>query len=306
MDDTSPRSTDPRADPTDPTDAAEPDEPDEPYDDGPTTNPRPLGLNSRPWRHRHRSSSPLQSALNREWRDRFARGLVDAPASWRDDPRLSCYRLVGEPLAEMCAAGVSAQRADEIAEALAVAAAAGDEVATRVMVQRMLPNLVVIAWGGGFGSGASTGEEADTLDTMISTVWLSLATGDALRGESGVWRRLVRDAEYLVLQRPRRRRAREDQVAARLAVTACAVADITGRPDGSSPPAAEELLEVVGEALTHGLRSSDAHLLAMLGVAGVPVTEVAETDPARVTSRCIRYRRAAALRRVRSLATEAA
>ncbi len=248
----------------------------------------------------------MQSALNREWRDRFARGLVDAPASWRDDPRLSGYRLVGEPLAEMCAAGVSAQRADEIAEALAVAAAAGDEVATRVMVQRMLPNLVVIAWGGGFGSGASAGEEADTIDTMISTVWLSLATGDALRGEAGVWRRLVRDAEYLVLQRPRRRRAREDQVAARLAVTACAVADITGRPDGSSPPAAEELLEVVGEALTHGLRSADAHLLARLGVAGVPVTEVAETDPARVTSRCIRYRRAAALRRVRSLATEAA
>ncbi len=279
------------------TDPAEPDCDDE---------SSPPGVRNQAWRRRHRVSSPLQSALNREWHYRFARGLVDAPASWRDYSRLSCYRLVGEPLAEMSAAGVSARRADEIAEALAEAAAAGDEVATRVMVQRMLPNLVAIAWGGGFSGGASAGEEADTLDTMISTVWLALATGDALRGEAGVWRRLMRDAEYLELQRPRRRRAIEDRAAARMAVTATSVADITGRPDGSAPPAVEELLEVVGEALTHGLRSSDAHLLARLGVAGVPVTEVAETDPAHVTPRCIRYRRAAALRRVRSLATEAA
>ena len=271
-------------------------------DDSDARSPGP-GVSSQPWRRRHRASSPLQSALNREWRDRFARGLLDAPASWRDYPRLSCYRLVGEPLAEMCAAGVSAQRAGEIAEALAAAAAAGDEVAARVMVQRMLPNLVAIAWGGGFGGGATAGEEADTLDTMISTVWLALVTGDALRGQAGVWRRLLRDAEYLDLQRPRRRRAIEDRAAARMAVTASGVADITGRPDGSAAPAVEELLEVVGEALTHGLRSSDAQLLAMLGVAGVPVAEVAESDPAHVTSRCIRYRRAAALRRVRSLAT---
>lgn len=253
-----------------------------------------------------RVPSELQQALNRDWRYRYARGLVAAPDTWRDDPCLCRYRLAGEPLAEMAAQGTRRERMEEIAEALAVAAAAGDEVATRVMVQVMLPSLVVVAWGGGLARGCKEGEECDALDTMISTVWLALATGEALRGDAGVWKRLLRDAEYLVLQRPRRRRVREDLAVGRLAVMTCELADLSGRPDGIGVPPVEELLVVVCEAVAEGLSLADAQLLSDLGVAGVPVTEEARADPAQVTSRCIRYRRAAAVRRVRTLTAEAA
>jgi hypothetical protein len=216
------------------------------------------------------------------------------------------YRLATEALVELDAPATVPGRVDEIAEALGQAAAAGDAVAARVLLQHMLPSLVVVAWGGGFGGGVRAGEECDAPDTMISTVWLSLATGEALRGRAGVRRRLLRDAEYRVLQRPRRRKAREELAAARSAATACAVSDITGRPESVGIPAGEELLEVVLEALDAGLTLGDARLLAMLGVAGLSATDAARLDPAHVSSRCVRYRRAAALRRIRSLIAEAA
>jgi hypothetical protein len=252
----------------------------------------------------HRVPSPLQMALNREWRGRYAAGLVAAPESWQTDPCLCRYRLAGEPLAEMTAAETPAERAEEIAEALAWAAAGGDDVAARVMVQYMLPRLVVAAWGGGLSGGSKEGEECDDLDTMISTVWLALATGEALRGDVGVWTRLLRDAEYLVLQRPRRRRLLEERALARVMV--CDLADIAGRPESVGVPPAEELLEVVCEAVTDGLDLADAQLLTQLGVAGVAVAEAARADPAQVTSRCVRWRRARAVRRVRTLTAEAA
>ena len=180
----------------------------------------------------HRVPSPLQVALNDEWRGRYAAGLVAAPVAWRDDPHLGRYRLAGEPLVEMAASETPPEVVDGVAEALAVAAAAGDDVAARVMVQYMLPRLVVVAWGAGLAGGGAEGEECEALDTMISTVWLSLATGAALRGRPRVWKRLLRDAEYLVLQRPRRRRAREARAVARMALGASELADLAGRPDG--------------------------------------------------------------------------
>ena len=263
-----------------------------------TSDPRP--------NQRNRVPSPLQVALNDEWRGRYAAGLVAAPAAWRDDPRLGRYRLAGEPLAEMASPETPPEVVDGVAEALAVAAAGGDDVATRVMVQYMLPRLVAVAWGAGLAGGGAEGEECEALDTMISTVWLSLATGAALRGRSRVWKRLLRDAEYLVLQRPRRRRAREARAVARMALGANELADLAGRPDGVGPAPGEELLEVVCEAVTDGLSLADAQLLTELGVVGVPVAEAARTSPGLVTERCVFQRRKRALARVRYLSAVAA
>lgn len=260
---------------------------------------------NRAWRRRRVAPTGLQAALTAEWRERFARGLVLAPPGWRDDPRLCRYRLAGEPLADMVSPDTDLDRVAEIDEALAVAAAHGDEVATRVLLQFVLP-ILVAASRGGLSRAASPGEEGDALDAMISTAWLALATGSAFGGEGGVWRRLVRVAEYAVLQQPRRQRARDVAAALRAADTAGSVADITGRPEECPPAPVEELLEVVCDAVSSGLSLPDAQLLADLGVEGIPVTERARVDAEGVSARCIRYRRAAALRRVRELTVAAA
>jgi hypothetical protein len=251
-----------------------------------------------------RRASPVQAELNGEWTRRYASGRVGAPRSWRDDRRLAGYRFAADAWAELDRPETPHDRAEEIAEALAVAAAGGDEVAARVMVQYLLPRLAVVAWGDGVFCAVAEGEDAaDALDAMVSTVWLSLATGDALRGDSGVVMRLLRDAEYQVVQRPGRRRAREAAAIAQL--RSALVCDLTGRPDGVAAPAAEELLEVVCDARRQGLALADARLLAALGVAGVSAAEVAEAEVTPVTARCVRYRRDTALRRVRLLTVAA-
>jgi hypothetical protein len=261
----------------------------------------------------------LQAALNREWGESYRRGMVAAPRSWGRDDRLARYRYAAEALAELDEAArdkgaaysdSSTDRAEEVARALAEAAAAGDVLAARVLLQHVLPGLAALAWGAWL-RGVPRDERRDVFDSAVSTVWLSLVTGEALRGNLEIRKRLFHDAEYWVLQRPRRRQSRENRVmgAARGGER---VADMAGRLESDGIPAGEELLEVVCEALGHGLALKDAQVMADLGTAsnaryGVwAVTAASRVDPDGVTTRGIRYRRAAALRRVRVLAAEAA
>jgi hypothetical protein len=202
---------------------------------------------------------------------------------------------------------------DEIATSLAAAAAAGDEVAARVLLQATLGGLVGLCAGGGF-AGPHRQQMDGALDAMVSTVWLALVSGDALGGHAPVRKRLLRDAEYVVLQRPRRRRAREAAAVGRVGPcggvevagdrAAHDRCDITGRAADRPLSAAEELMEVVRDALARGLDVADARLICVLGVAGAAVRELAGAE--QVTARAVRYRRAAALRRIRALTGQAA
>jgi hypothetical protein len=251
----------------------------------------------------------MQASINREWGESYARGMVAAPRSWAYDGRLARFRYAGEALAELDSPDPSGEAAEEVARALAEAAAGGDVLAARVVLQHVLPDLSALAWGWWL-RGVRNDERRDVYDSMVSTVWLSLVSGDALRGEVGIRTRLFRDAEYWVLQRPRRRRKTENRAV--MAARRDAVADLSGRPESAGTPAGEELLAVVCEAVRNGLALRDAQVLTDLGTGsnaryGVgAVTEAAKVDPGGVTTRCIRYRRAAALRRVRALTGEAA
>jgi hypothetical protein len=299
-----------------------------PLDD--VSDPAPPGRR----RSQPRRPSPLQATLKQEWAERFAGGRVAAPPAWRTDERLARYRLAAEPLADLDAPDTPPERAEEVARALTEAAAAGDDVAARVMLQHLLPSLMPIAWG--FGRGPKMGEEFDVLDTLVSTIWLSLADGVALAGPGPVRQRLLRDAEYRVIIRPRRRRTREfeaalrgagleglperlaaaDRMGADQAVAAAGQArmesDMAGRAKDPGPTPGEELLEVVCEAVGLGLSLRDAQVLSDLGTASFArsglwaAAEAARLDPAGVSSRCIRHRRAMALRRIRSVRAEAA
>ncbi|MDQ6614907.1 MAG: hypothetical protein M3083_09195 [Actinomycetota bacterium] len=266
-----------------------------------------------------RMTMGLQAALNREWGESNRRAKLSAQRSRRRDERLARFGFAGEALAEMDAAArdtehscrdSSTDRAGEVARALAEAAAAGDVLAARLLLQHVLPGLSALAWGSWL-RGVHRGERRDVFDSMVSTVWLSLVSGEALRGNLEIRKRLFHDAEYWVLQRPRRRQTRENRVMG-TARGGERVADIAGRLESDGIPAGEELLEVVCEALVHGLALKDAQVMADLGTAssaryGVwAVTEASKVDPDGVTTRGIRYRRAAALRRVRVLAAQAA
>lgn len=261
----------------------------------------------------------MQAALDKEWAQCFAGTAAPVPRTWRVDPRLAWFSWAAQALAELDADDTSPERVEELARALAEAAAAGDTLAARVLLQHIVPQLAALAWGSWMRGGqwvrqskVPDAERQDTFDAMVSTVWLSLVTGDALRGAVGVRRRLFRDAEYRVLQRPRRRAGRERAAVGMWRQSLCAVADIEGRAETAERSAGEELLEVVSDALDRGLGLRDAQVIADLGFASNArlavhaVTEAAQADPDGVTTRCVRYRRAAALRRVADLRSEAA
>lgn len=155
-------------------------------------------------------ASGLHAALTLEWQSIYL--PMAAPDSWRSDACLGRYRLVAEAAAELESPGLRRDRHGEILRALAVAASGGDTVAARVVIHSLLHHLVALALGCGLRNVPTHRAPGDVLDDMISTVWELLVTGEALRGERGVWTRLIRDAEYYVLQVPERRLELESRV----------------------------------------------------------------------------------------------
>jgi DNA-directed RNA polymerase specialized sigma24 family protein len=181
----------------------------------------------------------------------------------------------------------AADRANEVMARLLLAARV-DEVAARVVLQRLLPGLVGRArcWAGRAAGGS------DALDELLAAAWTVIRSFPVERRPRHLVANLLRGAEYHAFVRPTRR----------LLVHEFVPTPLLDRPaPETTRDAAEELAELVGEART--LTDRDLRLLALL-LDGASMTEVATTLD--VCVRTVTNHRDAVVHRLRQVATDMA
>lgn len=164
--------------------------------------------------------------------------------------------------------------------------AVDDELAARVVLQRIIPGLRRMPTRQRV-PGASLAE----LDgEVVGAAWTVIRTFPVATRGRFVAAQLLRDVEYRVFRLPKRRLATFVPTAAAAFERPAAEVD---------RPAADELGQVLDEAGRAGLHPDDMALLRRLA-GGTSTVDLAREQS--VTDRMIRYRRAAAIDRVRELA----
>lgn len=255
--------------------------------------------------HRQPGSPPLRGlgtssfaqGLFREW-DRLERDRSL-------DGRVRAWNLPGAPdtvSAALVACGYGGDRTDDATDATLaelVRIAAGDDLAARIVLQRILPGVVSIArrrsrmFGGGLDG---------VLHELVGCVWLLTRTFPVERRPRRIAANLLRDAEYEAFHRPRRKVATQREIATG------GLDDLSRSPDavrGAVDPVGRwledprrELSELLGIARRGGLGDDDVDLLDALG-SGRSVTEIA--TGLGISDRAVRARRSGAVERLRQV-----
>lgn len=259
--------------------------------------------------------SPLAGAFNREWQLDYERGAAPAPPGWLTDARLRRYRAVVDALVELEDPTTCQARVEEVLTALAERAADGDADATRVVMQYLMPCLVRVAYS---QRGSARRSAQEILDDLLTVAWETTTAGVELRGRT-VKIALLRTIEHRALRQPTRvagrRRQRE--------VLVGAIGEARGQEAGTDPPsgragwapgrddlladlsgralsapanAGEDLVRLLAEASGNGVSPSDAKLVGSLFVGWATCEGLGAAEG--ITDRSVRYRRAAALRRL--------
>ena len=251
--------------------------------------------------------SRLAGAFNREWQRDYEGVDTPAPREWAADSRLAACRTVAAALVELEDHSTQPTRVDELLTALVERAGCGDPAATRVVIQYLMPCLVRVAFG---RAGPAHRSPREALDELLTVAWEATNEGVDLRGRTAKIA-LLRTIEHRALRRPARAAARQYQhefsVGAMGEVFALKggadpvggerlVADLAGRPVLSSTNAGEDLVQILAEACGEGLSRDDAQLVGSLSVGWSTCQELAASEG--VTDRSVRYRRAAATRRL--------
>ena len=239
----------------------------------------------RPHRHKRLSGGRCLSArLDREWELLRSRNRVVARArSWRVTDRV--FADLDELLA------LAGHRTERTAEANAVLgrlvdAGRVDQLASRVVLQRLLPGLLAIV--------RRRGPEGE-LEELIGAAWLAIRTYRTDRRPQRIAANLVRDAAYIAFTAPRRRRSASE--------VAIDPRRFDETPADESMNAFEELAMLLAAARGAGLPDEDADLVRHLVRAGSPAAVAAEWN---VTTRTVRNRRDRVTARLRELALAAA
>jgi DNA-binding CsgD family transcriptional regulator len=209
--------------------------------------------------------------------------VIDATGFWSGrDARLAAVRVAGEDADESAEA-----RANDVVARLLVAARV-DEVAARVVLQRLLPGLVGRArrW-----STRPTGG-AEALDELLAAAWTVIRTFPVERRPHHLVANLLRGAEYHAFVRPNRRLLVHEFVPHHL---------LDSPAPEAAREAADELAELVGAART--LTDRDRQLLALL-TGGASMTDVATTLD--VCVRTVSNHRDAVVHRLRQVASDMA
>jgi DNA-directed RNA polymerase specialized sigma24 family protein len=178
-------------------------------------------------------------------------------------------------------------RANEVMARLLLSARV-DEVAARVVLQRLLPGLIARArrWSARPAGGT------DALDELLAAAWTVIRTFPVERRPGHLVANLLRGAEYHAFVRPHRR----------LLVHEFVPTHMLDRPAPESPvDAAEELAELVDDSRT--LTDRDRRLLALL-VGGATMHEIATTLD--VCVRTVTNHRDAVVHRLRQVASDVA
>jgi hypothetical protein len=249
-----------------------------------------------PWTSRSRSTGRLRMAddLNREWRrlDTDPRSIARAtgwqilPPVERLDLFLTCAGY-GGPSDDITG--------DRVLSRL-VAVARGDELAARVVLQRILPGLISTAVRRG---RIAPGGPVEAFGELVAVSWEVIRAYPIERRPERVAANLLRDVEYQAFVRPQRRLTLEVRVGdLESAFEELCVVEADVDPGGRS-----ELQEVIDWARRRGVDAAHIDLLRRVG-AGGSSAEIARA--LRCTERTVRNRRRTAMEEVRRAYAEVA
>jgi hypothetical protein len=171
---------------------------------------------------------------------------------------------------------------------LVVRLAADDELAARVVLQRILPGLVTVARRRAHATSNAT---VTVLVELVAQAWIGIRTYPSQRRPVKVAANLIRDAEYHVYTRPARLRSASERPV-QLADDELGTVDAAGR-HGDQLTAADELRATLAGARVQGVPVADIDLLGRLVLDGVTPEQLGVELA--VTSRTIRARRRAAI-----------
>ncbi|MBI4885267.1 MAG: hypothetical protein HY826_14560 [Actinobacteria bacterium] len=173
-----------------------------------------------------------------------------------------------------------------------LAAARHDEIAARVILQRLLPGLISRArrWGPRRAGGSS-----EAFDELLSAAWTVIREFPFERRPDHLVANLLRDSEYIAFRRATRRLLVHDLTEPRLL-------DVAVERDTRLEPILE-LATIIAEARSLVLSDNDVRLLTLLAN-GATSAEAAEI--LQVSERTVRYHRAAAVGRLREAVLAAA
>lgn len=245
----------------------------------------------------HRGGSHLGARLDREW-ERLARHQpsVERARRWHVTDRPVDHLGVlltaagygvspGPPSTTVPADGNDTLRS-------LVRRARSDELAARIVLQRILPGLRHRAglWS---GRGGPTHRYDEALGELIAVAWMLIRTYDVDSRLGFVAANLVRDAAHYAFVAPKRRMSSSEEV------TDPAIL-IDDRPPAPARAPNSELADLLEAAAGAGVPADDVKLLHQLLAAGGSTEVVAARW--RVTSRSIRYRRTRAIAHLRQFA----
>jgi hypothetical protein len=234
-----------------------------------------------PLNHRY-----LLTRLQREWDVLSNRpSVVRRASAWQLTPR--ALRSLDDLLvATGLGQGAAAPFSDETMRRL-VGLARRDDLAARVVLQRMLPGLSACATR----NSRSFEARLDALDDLLSEAWTVIRTFPIERRERYVIKNLLKDCEYRTFVKPRRRMLVHE-------LTEPGRFDVVIDPHDSEE-GVDTLSELLTRARAAGMSDADFRMIQVL-LSTATVKQAAAVLS--VTDRTIRNRRKAVVRELRALA----
>lgn len=236
--------------------------------------------------NQHAHLHPFTAQLDEEWQHlRQHRRSIATVRSWAqhvDEDIAATFASVGD-LAELVAATQrsSSLRGDRLLVAL-IGLAKQDQLAGRIVVQRLLPGLILAAVKYRFQS------DDDPAELAVGALWIAIRQYDATGRNRHPASSLLSDAIFAAFRQSSRRRGADEQ--------STAPASFDYRIETNHIHAFEELASVVADARRAGVPTYDLDLLRHLVKAGSPGVVARQRD---ITPRTVRNHRDRAAKRVR-------
>lgn len=241
------------------------------------------------------ASSCLPSRLDIEWAHlRTSRAALRSARRWSahtDDTPLTSIIGDIDDLDLIVRATQGGQPGADGSLLRLVEIATHDDLAGRVVLQRILPGLIHAAM-----PYRSFHDDIHPIDVVIPAAWMAIRCYDASKRTHDVAASLISDAVFQAFRRPLRRHAATEEIR-EPRVFAAELCE-----DGPAN-AVDELIEVITEARRAGVSTRDIDLLRHLVRAGSPSAVARERD---VTPRTVRNHRDRAVANVRSALAVAA
>jgi len=236
-----------------------------------------------------RHTAYFSSRLDAEWdRLRISRRALEQARRWGDaDPDHPLAAVTGEldDLAALVAATQRGNGPDDAIMLRLVELARTDELAGRVVIQRLLPGLIARAVRYRDFHGRN-----DPVEVVVPAAWLAIRRFDTQRRRRHVAASLISDAVFAAFRAPQRRLSSTETVR-----TPHWFDDDVVSAGDRSP--LEELADVVRIARVAGVPAEDLDLLRRLVQLESPTAVARERQ---VTTRTIRTHRDRAVARVRA------